>query len=400
MQDTAHPVATKLGLIRDELSVQFMERRAVVEFIILTMLCKQHAFILGPPGTAKSDLIRSFVERLLGLEDHYFEALMSRTRPDAAILGPYNLPELREHGNFKRKITGFLPTAIVAFLDEAGKMSPTSGHDILSILNERLYHEVNGGRSSQKVPLYSCFTASNELIVGESDDAAALWDRLLMRTVVDYIQETSNFALLLASARGGSATTVTTVDWAEMADVIDNVVPNITIDAGTIETVIRLREELKGTGIIVSDRRWKQSMRVLQASAFLAGRDHVLDDDIQQLRYTLWDTPEHIEPVERLTLTVSNPEAEKILQLLDGADELMAGIAEKRGKSSESLAQYGAEINKKLKLLRSELAQMRQDAIVAGRGLTKLDEADSRLKTVHRAIYIECLGMDPENVVV
>lgn len=396
-QDTMHPVAIQLAKIRDELSDEFMERRQVIDFIILTLMCKEHGFILGPPGTAKSQLIRSFVERLANM-DQYFEALLSKTRPDAALLGPYDLPLLRDKGDFKRKITGFLPTAIIAFLDEAGKMSPTSGHDILAILNEREYHEVNGGRSSRPVPLYTCFTASNELIIGESDDAAALWDRLLMRCVVDYIQETSNFAGLLGSARLGKPKTITTVDWVDVADAIDNVVPAVDIPASSIETVIRLREELKAMGIIVSDRRWKKSMRVLQANAFLAGRTEVLDDDVSVLRYTLWDSPEHIEPVERLTLTVSNPEAEKLLSMIDAANELAEGINERRSKSIEARAQYGAEINVKLKGIKNELAQMHQDALAAGRGTTKLEETKDRLDTVHRSIYIDCLGMDPEDV--
>jgi MoxR-like ATPase len=392
-----HQVATQLGKIRDELSTEFFERRQVIDFIILTLMCKQHGFILGPPGTAKSELIRAFVARLTNM-DQYFEALLSRTRPDQALLGPWNLPELRDKGDFKRKVSGFLPTAIIAFLDEVGKMSPTSGHDLLSILNERLYHEVNGGRSAQPVPLYTCFTASNELIIGESDDAAALWDRLLMRCVVDYIQETSNFVSLMSSVTKAPNPNPTTVEWAEVADAIDNVVPKIDLPTNVIETVIRLRGELSEQGIVVSDRRWKQSMRVLQANAFLAGRTEVLDDDVSVLRYTLWDEPSHIEPVERLTLTVSNPEAEKLLEMIDMANEIQEGINERRERSIQAKAQYGAEINPKLKAIKNDLAQMRQDALAAGRGTTKLDETKDRLDTVHRSIYIDCLGMEPENV--
>lgn len=392
-----HSTAVALNTIRDELSVKYLERRQVVEFITLTLLSKQHGFILGPPGTAKSELIRDFVTRLTGLPT-YFEALLSRTRPDAAILGPYNLPELRDKGDFHRKIKGFLPEATIAFLDEIGKMSPTAGHDLLSILNERLYHEVNGGRSSKMVPLYSAFTASNELIAGESDDAAALWDRLLMRIVVDYIQESSNFAKLLTGATMTTTPVVTEVDWIEVADTIDNVVPKIAVPDSTIQTMIRLRDELRGAGVVVSDRRWRQSIRVLQANAFLAGRTEVLDDDVSQLRYVLWDSPEHLSTVERLCLTVSNPEAEKVMTLLDASHELTKGIEDRKGTALESRAQYGAEANQKLRLLVTELDQMRQDALTAGRGTSKLDEAARQLEALHDKIFVECLDMTPEQV--
>jgi MoxR-like ATPase len=76
--------------------------------LLIATLAKHHTFILGLPGTGKSDMIREIVSRFVGAS--YCENLLSKTRPDAAILGPYNLPELRDKGDFHRKINGFLPT--------------------------------------------------------------------------------------------------------------------------------------------------------------------------------------------------------------------------------------------------------------------------------------------------
>lgn len=394
-----NPVAKQLRTIIDELSGQFYERKATIEFLVLCLLAKEHGFILGPPGTSKSMLVRALVERLDNM-DSYFEMLMSRTRPDAAVLGPYNLPELRDHGDFHRKIAGFFPSAVIAFLDEIGKMSPTSGHDLLSILNERIYHEVNGGRSVKDVPLHTCFTASNELIANESDDAAALWDRLLLRTEVNYIQETSNFASLLKMGAGSSSTagTPTTVEWADLVDAVENEIPKILLPQSTVDSVIRLRGELANEGLVLSDRRWKQTVRVMQANAFLNDRTEVVDEDIIVYRYTLWDTPEQIDKIERLCLTVSNPEAEKILEVLDAASELMKGIDERHGQSVETRAQYGAEVNQKVRTLESNLKTLQQEALQANRGTQKVEEALEFVKTVKRKIYTDCLDMDPDQV--
>lgn len=405
MTTTLHPVAAKLHLVRDELSVNFLERRSVIEMLILTLLSKEHGFLLGPPGTGKSAMIRALVDRITfdpAIGTYYFEALLSRTRPDAAILGPYNLPELRDNGDFHRKINGFLPSAIIAFIDEIGKMSPTLGHDLLAILNERLYHEVNGGRSAKKVPLYSAFTASNELITADSDDAAALWDRLLVRDEVDSIQETSNFVSLLAQAvaAGPSTTTnvVTEIDWTDLATVIDTVIPTIPLPHETAMTIAKLRAEIRGHGYAVSDRRWKQSIRVMQAAAFLDGSDQVTDDHVMVLRYTLWDTPEQRATIDRLCLSASNPMNEAIISLLDRSDEIHTGIEQRKGQSLESRAQYGAEANAKLKVLVAELGQLRQDALAAGRGTSKLEEAGQRLETIRRKIYTDCLDMAADQV--
>lgn len=394
----AHPVASALQSIHDEISSIFLERRAVIESILITILAKHHWYGLGLPGTGKSDLVREVVQRINGIT--YFESILSKTRPDAAILGPYNLPELRDKGDFHRKTNGFLPTANFAFLDEVGKMSPTLGHDLLAIFNERLYHEVNGGRSAVPVPLYSVFTASNELIVEESDDAAALWDRLLVRVLIEGIQESGNMALLLQSAIAGNdprltATSHTTVDFADLADVIDNVVPAIDVPINVIETMLKLRDEMRSAEIVVSDRRWRQCVRLLQASAFYHGRTQADEDDVHVLRYALWDVPTQINAVERLCLSLSNPVAEKCLAIMDGAEDISRGIRERKGQSLESRAAYGTEANGKIKVLVSELAQLRQECTAAGRSTNKLDEVADRLNAVRRSVYVDCLDMDP-----
>jgi MoxR-like ATPase len=396
-----HPVADALNLIQDELCQVFLERRSVIEAAIITVLAKHHMYLLGLPGTGKSDLIRELIQRFSGIT--YFETILSKTRPDAAILGPYNLPELRDKGDFHRKTAGFLPTANFAFLDEVGKMSPTLGHDLLAIANERLYHEVNGGRSAKPVPLYSMFTASNELIVEESDDAAALWDRLLVRVLVEGIQESGNMAILLQSAVAGNdprltATTRTEVDFTDLADVIDNVIPAIDVPVNVIETMLKLRDEMRSAEIIVSDRRWRQCIRLLQASAFKHGRTQVDEDDIHVCRYALWDVPTQISAVERMCLSLSNPVAEKCMGILDDVEGLSRGIRERKGQSLESKAAYGTEANGKLKILISDLAQLRQECTKAGRSTSKLDEVADRIAAVRRSIYVELLEMDPATI--
>lgn len=392
-----HPVAASLRSILDEVSSTFLERRAVIEAVLMTVLAKEHAFILGPPGTGKSALVRSIIERINSAT--YFEAILSKTRPDAAVLGPYDLPLLKNSGTFHRKDNGFLTSVDYAFLDEAGKMSPTLGHDLLAALNERIKHEVNGHRSAHPIPLMSVFTASNELIVEESDDGAALWDRLLVRTVVDSIQESGNFAVLLQGAVAGPSTaTRTTVEFKDLKQVIEVEVPAIDVPVGTIETVLKLRDELRQAQITPSDRRWKACVRLLQASAFFNGRSQVEDDDLHVLRYALWDGPEQIVPVERMTLSLSNPVAEKCLALLDDAEKIAAGIRDRKGQSLEARASYGTEANGKLKVLVSEIAQLKQESLAAGRSTTKIDEVADRVSAVRRSVYVDCLDMDPSMI--
>ena len=388
-----HAVAKSLRAIMDEVTLTFLERDAAIEAIMLAILSKQHAYILGPPGTGKSQLVRAIVERIT--DSSYFEQIMSKQRADAAVFGPYDLPLLKQ-GEFKRKVNGFLPTANFAFLDEIGKISPTLGHDLLAALNERVLHQVNGTRSAMPLPLYSVFTASNELIMNESDDAAALWDRLLIRVVVDYVVEPGNFANLLTST-SANPVSATTVDFADLADAIDNEVPAVVITQDVVDAVMRLREELRSAGITPSDRRWKQSMRVIQASAFLNGRSQTNEDDVRVLRFTLWDGPEQIAPVERLVLSVSNPLAEQCLKLAEELEAINSSIRDSKGEAATKRAGRGAEANSKLKVIERQAKELHAETVAAGRSTQKIDEVLGKVNATRRTIYVDCLGVaDPD----
>ncbi len=401
-----HPVAAALQAIHTEVSDRFLERRAVIEAVLMAILAKEHVFILGPPGTAKSAMIREIVSRIVNAK--YFEQALSKNRPDAAVLGPYDLQLLKTASSFKRKDAGFLTWADYAMLDEVGKMSPTLGHDLLSALNERVKHEVNGARSVHSIPLRSAITASNELIVQESDDAAALWDRLLVRTTVDYLQEPGNRMLLLQNrvARGAAGASGnplatgprTTVDLDELANVQDHVVPMIEVPINVFETLHKLQDDLRSAGITVSDRRMEQCMPLLQASAFFNGRSQVEDDDLHVLRFALWDGPEQIKPVERMTLSLSNPVAEEALAIMDDIEKISAEIRNLKGKAATARAAYGTEAGGKLNVLLSATKVLEQKCLAAGRSTSKVSEVLDRLTAVKRTVYIECLDMDPSMI--
>ena len=391
-----HPVAEQMNNVAKYLRSIFFERNSAIEAMMLAVMSKQHMFMLGPPGTAKSDLVREFIG-CIGGDYTYFEQLLSRTRADSAVLGPYNLPALRDKGDFRRRTTGFMPEANFTFLDEVGKMSPTLGHDLLAIANERIFHEVTeDGKSTRRVPLYTLFTGSNELIANESDDAAALWDRLLIRVVVDYISESSNFAKFLLNRREDVERP--TIDFADLADAIDNVVPQIPVPQDVALAIIRLRDELRAKEIVPSDRRWGQCLRVLRANAFLNGQETVSEDDVQVLRYCLWDVHTQIKDVERITGKVANPMNEKIQQALDSAEDIRKKIESMATEADTAKGSYGAEANGKLRVIQNELKALHDEAVQQGRSVVKILEAKERVSDINDMCYVQLLNMSEENV--
>lgn len=384
-----HPVAAQLHTVQAELGSFFKERGACIQAMVLTVLVGEHCFILGSPGTGKTYLVTCFINRFTGAIT--FEQSLAKDMPAEAVIGPWDIPKLRTHGDFQRKFNGFLPTAHLAMLDEIGKMSPTLGHNLLSLLNERKLFQVNGTRSSIDVPLSSVFGGSNEMPTTESDDAAALFDRLLVRVVVEPIKETGNFASFLNAGTPGAGTQI---DWADMQDVIKNVVPAVTIPTDVLEVVATLRTTLRGHSIVPSDRRWKASMKLLKANAFLNGRTEATTDDIEVLRHTLWDVPTEIPLVERLTLSVSNPIAEKALSVLEQAEEIATEVRDSKALALDKRAAIGSALHGRLKVISTDLAKVRQEALSAGASLTKVDEVGDRVSAIKASIYEDLLGLD------
>lgn len=391
---TLHPVAASLRNIHAEASAIYLERSEVIEALILAILAGEHAFILGPPGTGKSMMCRAVFDAITDAK--YFEALLSKTRPAEAILGPYDIPELRDNGHLYRKIEGFLPTADFAFLDEVGKMSPTLGHDLLSVVLERRLHQVNGGRSWVDCALRTFIGASNELPTDESDDAAALWDRLLVRAHVDYLQEPSNFAALMTGSN--KAQTATTISLKDLGAAIDNDVPAVTVPQNVVEAIIQIKDLLYGMEIRPSDRRWKASIKLVKASAFFNGRTEATEDDLGVLRHTLWDTVTQIKKVERTTLSVSNPIAEAALALRDDVEKIAGELRNLAGESGKVKSQWAAEAFSKLKVISGDLATKRQECLATNKSTTTLDDVNSRVQAVKRQILTETMNIDSATV--
>jgi len=369
-------VAARLRSIRDELNAQFFERHQLVEAALCAVLAKQHLYAHGPVGAGKTELIHELVSRITGAP--FFGMGLSKTRPDTAVLGPIDIPHWRETGEYRRKIDGYLLTARFVFLDEIGKMSATLGHDLLYALNERIRHEVvDGVGSEHPIPLFTAFTASNELPAGESDDAAALWDRLLVRVIVDYIESPVKFGQLLTASR--TPATVTTVPFDELRYVIEEVVPEIDLPEKVVDLVIQIRGKLRTAGVVASDRRWRQSMDVLRARAFLNGATEVAPPDLRALEFTLWDRPEQLEVIRRVRAEVADPAAKDALRVMDLIREIAVELKHRvdAGESLAKLAGFDAECEAKIEKIKRE---------IAGLGTTHGAAADEHVHDLNNAV--------------
>jgi MoxR-like ATPase len=390
MTSTSGGPAARLRSIADELAETFYERDDVIRAVIVATLAGQHSLILGPPGTAKSQLARELCSRITDAQ--YWEILLSKFTAPTRMFGPIDVAAL-SRGEYRQVFEGRATTAHIAFVDEIFKCSTAALNETLAFLNERLYHPESGGEPIV-CPLVSAITASNELPSG--DDAAAIYDRLLMRLEVGYLADPSNFAALVRSAVAVPApATRTTVDLAEVQHAVQLEVPAVAVGDAIVDAICTLRAALRRKELLSSDRRWRQAVRLLQASAWLDGRTEVGETDLAILTHVLWDSPAQRPTVEREVLTLVNPDAKEALDLADAIDELEAQLDAKAGQSRESLSEWAIkEANTKLGKAGKRLTKLRADATAAGRSTATLDRVITRQRAVHARVLTEALGVD------
>lgn len=364
-------ISEKLSKIVTELQNSHLERGEVVRAMMLSALAKQNMFLLGPPGTGKSYLAHDFCSRIDSAQ--YFYYLLGKSTTSEELFGVLSLAAL-EKGKYERIIDGKLPTAHVAFLDEVFKGSTQINNSMLAVMNEKVYHN---GNTLVKCPLLSVFAASNELPV-EGDGLAAVYDRFLIRAQVNYLADEDNLASLLmgSNGKGDVHTTITLEELAEAQRAVEAV--EITNDVAQL--VLELRRLVKADGKIPqsSDRRFKQSLSLLKASAVLDGRTRINDEDLTIFNYILWDQPEQIKDVKRIVGKVASPVMTKISAIEDSLEEILARLQE------TGSGQYAAiEASKQVVSLKESLDQLVSKSKTNS---PRVVEAQERFYTKYKAI--------------
>lgn len=179
-------LTNKLREAMHHLENRFQEREELIRVLLLAMMSGESLLLVGPPGSAKSQLARA-AAALLGTSRSFDYLLTRFTSPDE-LFGPVSLQQLKQD-RYIRQTRGYLPDAEVAFLDEIFKASSAILNSLLTLLNERRFHN---GAEAQPVPLLTLIAASNEL-PEEQEGLAALYDRFLFRYETRYLQQIASF---------------------------------------------------------------------------------------------------------------------------------------------------------------------------------------------------------------
>jgi MoxR-like ATPase len=304
-----------LATVEDEINAMFLEREQEIRTALICLLAKQHAVLIGPPGTGKSALIEEIACRCGDLK--FFSYLMTKFTQTDELFGPVSFAGIKNE-TYQRVIAGTLVEAEVAILDETWKPSSAILNTLLKLINER---EFKNGTTTIKVPLISLFGASNEL--PEGHDLDAIRDRFLFTSFVKYLTDT-NFEKLMMRKGGLEPDPFTfPKTFISRADLflLQDHARTLPFNPQVIAAHSTIRRELEKAGIIVSDRRNGFCLDVLKANAVLEERDTVTTDDLAVLIDALWMEPQQRPTVARIVNKYGNPVNARSAEIKDQADK-------------------------------------------------------------------------------
>ncbi len=326
---TPTETARKLQRVARALEGTFLGKSEVVRLMMIAAIAGEHVVLVGPPGTAKSALIRLFSKLV---DARYFEYLLTRFTEPNELFGPIDIQKFRE-GTYERRMDGMLPQAEIAFLDEVFKANSAILNSLLSVLNERIY---TVGGKTYRVPLISAFGASNE--VPNDEDLMAVFDRFLLRVHSDNLDSYHFHDLLLR----GIAHEVSKISGAyDRTEPILSAAELHALHGGFSERM-RFSEELlagykglvfqiRSEGVSLSDRRAIKMLKLFAASALLDGRPTADPSDFFVLRHT-WNNLDQAEILEGIVGPVleawyrDHPEARRFGAADVGIDALVQEV--------------------------------------------------------------------------
>lgn len=318
-----------LNHILKHLKEKFVGKDDIIDLMGICLAGRENLFLLGPPGTAKSAMVRELSKLVNGKT---FEYLLTRFTEPNELFGPFDIRKLRE-GDLVTNTEGMLPEANLIFLDELLNANSAILNSLLMVLNEKIFRR---GRENRPLPVIMIVGASNHL--PEDEALHALFDRFLIRVRCDYVDP----ALLNNVLDAGWK-----LEQKEMADKPQITAEDIFSIQALINTVdlqeirpayINLVEMLRNAGVQVSDRRAVKLQRLIAASALLCKRTKAIPSDMWVMRY-IWDTEEQQEVIAGIVNSVVEADPEKELQhprasahALPNADEIYKEVIVMSGK--------------------------------------------------------------------
>lgn len=339
----------KICNIKNSINDVVVDREQELDLLLCGVLSGEHCLLVGDFGTAKTMLTNMLVSSIEGAEK--FFVLLNKFSTPEEVFGPINIPKLKE-GLYCRNIKGKLPTVHIAYIDEIFKASTAILNTLLRVLNEREYEDDCG---SIKCPLITCIASSNEWPdMADGKELGPLFDRFLIRKHVKTICKKESLSRIVFN-RNRELKIQKKLGLSEIeklnkaTDLMTSYWDNKLKDAFE-EIVISLYNE----GVLVSNRRLFNSVKVVNAYALLQGNDEATVSDLIVLKDILWNNyKSDYEKTYKTVIRISSPWQSKMTDIetsIDSIEEEGKNIT--KGKDNTKVC---IDLINKLKIIKEDL---------------------------------------------
>ncbi len=311
------------------LNSQFLDKQEIIRLLVISAIAGEHMVLVGPPGTAKSAIIRMFAELV---DASYFEYLLTRFTEPNELFGPVDIKEFRE-GRYTRRTEKMIPESEIIFLDEIFKSNSAILNSLLTVINERKF---SNGPEVRTVPLISMFAASNE--VPNDENLSAMFDRFLLRVLSDNLDSYHFHELLsrgvtheirkMSGVRGEIRPVISATQLRALQANFDQF---MSFPEDFMAKYKGLVFQIRSEGITVSDRRAVKLLKLFAASAVFDGRHQVTDGDFFILRH-IWNNLDQVELLEEIVNPIvdgyyrEHPEQRRFIGPQASLEQLLAEL--------------------------------------------------------------------------
>lgn len=309
LQAEAEDIRTRINRFRTALGRFFVDKQHLIDLMVVAAVAQEPLLLVGPPGTAKSDLVLKFKDALGIQEVDYFEYMLTRFSEPSEIIGPIDINELRD-GRYIRREQGKLPTAKLAFLDEIFKSNSAILNILLTIINEKKFYQDG---VPQPVALRILFAATNE--VPEHGELGALKDRFVLKAESLSVQNDHFEALIDAGLKAEVWRNLHQKPWVEGHTSLDDFVKahrylmmlfGATDNGGVAQDRLQyfpddvfrefqrvVKTLVREDKIFISDRKLVKLYKLFRVRSWIFTGGAVTRDDLRLLSY-LGETPEEM----------------------------------------------------------------------------------------------------------
>jgi len=263
-----------LDAIREAVSTVFMGRKEAIELALTCLLSDGHLLIEDVPGSGKTSL-SSALARALGLDFNRVQCTNDLLPADITGLSIFD----RQTGDFTIKQGPVFTQILLA--DELNRAPSKTQSALLQAMEER---EVSIDTSTKPLPrpFLVIATQNPRENIGTFDLPESQLDRFSLSMAIGRPDVATQKDILKQAVR--QTDIVPAIISADEVIAMQEAVSAVAMHDDILDYLLRLSDEIEARCHITLSVRYRQQLLSLaKASAFLAGRDYLIPDDVKSL---------------------------------------------------------------------------------------------------------------------